>query len=530
MRKGGLLLAAALTMSAPAAAQGIEIPVTTGPQARGPVSGRILIFAQRAEPNSPTPSDLESSPFAPNDTVVIGRDVGNLVPGARVMVDAETDAAPAALSQLPPGRWRLQAVLDRNGDYNYGGRGEGDLVSDVVEATLPDRIPTLFLNREIPAPDADAMLQRVPAGDRAAVHTALERLEPIDFISPRLTDFWGLPTHVRGWVALPPGYRPEARTTYPVVYWTHGFGGTLAVSRMEAANRALRMARGELPPMIWVMLEEALPSGTHEFADSVNNGPWGAALTQELIPMLERRYRMDARPAGRFVTGHSSGGWAALWLQVHYPRLFGGSWPSSPDPSDFHEFTGVDIYRPNANAYVNPAGEPIAQVRDGGRVVVTTRDFARVEAALGPVGGQFASWEWVFSPRGSDGRPRPLFNRITGAVDPEVAAYWRDHYDIGHILERDWTRLRPNLNGKIHLTVGAADTFYLDVSARRLEAVLQRLGAHVDFTYVPDGTHFNLYQGGGLTQRIASGMYRVARPNIVWEPRATPLAAAPPPR
>jgi S-formylglutathione hydrolase FrmB len=516
--KPALLFAAALTIATPATAQ-IAIPVRTSPDAQETVSGRIIIFAQRTDPNRPAPRDIETSPFAPTETVVIGRDIGALAPGAVVTVDAESDAAPKGLSQLPSGRWHLQAVLDRNGDYNYGGRGEGDLVSDVVEATLPGALQPLVLSRQIPARGPDAMIGRVPEDQREAYRAALSRLEPIDFVSPRLSAFWGRPIRMRGWVALPPGYRPQARTTYPTVYWTHGFGGNLLSSRMEAANRIMRMESGELPPMIWVMLDQSSATGTHEFADSVNNGPWGGALTGELIPMLERRYRMDARSSGRFVTGHSSGGWAALWLQVRYPRLFGGAWPSSPDPSDFREFSGIDLYRPNANGYTNAAGQPIPLVRDGDRVVATVRDFALLESAIGPLGGQLSSFEWVFSPRGRDGRPMRFFDRNTGAVDPQVAAYWREHYDIAHIVERDWARLRPDLVGKIHVTVGDVDTFYLDRSARRLEALLARLGGNADFTYVPGGTHFNLYQGGGLTQRIATAMYRVARPNERWEPR-----------
>ena len=123
--------------------------------------------------------------------------------------------------------------------------------------------------------------------------------------------------------------------------------------------------------MIWVMLNESFSTGTVEFADSVNNGPWGFALTRELIPNLERQYRMDARPNGRFLTGHSSGGWATLWLQVAYPTIFGGTWSTAPDPSDFHNFTGPDIYAPHANVYRHPDGSPWMLMRMDRRDVVS---------------------------------------------------------------------------------------------------------------------------------------------------------------
>ncbi len=142
---------------------------------------------------------------------------------------------------------------------------------------------------------------------------------------------------------------------------------------------------------------------------------------------------MDARPSARFLTGHSArAAGRRLWLQVRYPKMFGGTWPTSPDPSDFHDFTNIDLYAPGANAYHDAHGKPIPLVRDHGKLIATLEQFAQLERVLGPYGGQFASFDWVFSPKGPDGRPLPLFDRATGDVDPEVAAYWRDHYDIAH--------------------------------------------------------------------------------------------------
>jgi S-formylglutathione hydrolase FrmB len=275
--------------------------------------------------------------------------------------------------------------------------------------------------------------------------------------------------------------------------------------------------------MIWVLLDESSPTGTHEFADSVNNGPWGEALTAELIPDLEARYRMDAKPSGRFLNGHSSGGWATLWLQTRYPTLFGGTWSTSPDPSDFHDFTGVDLYAPNANVYRRPDGSAYPLMRDHGKVLASLETFAELEAVLGAYGGQMSSFDWVFSPKGQDGRPEPMFDRVTGAVDPQVVAYWRDHYDIAYRLAHNWPALKPELDGKIHLIVGTADTFYLDGAAHKLQAVLDGLGAKSDFRYLPDRTHMDLYKIGddprGLLKVIAWEMYAVARPG------STPPAA-----
>src|SRR3569623_1257728 len=407
--------------------------------------------------------------------------------GCALLLGAAASAPrPAPLATRAPGRFRSQAVRDRNHDYAYNGRGPGDLVSPGVTVNLPGAIPTVTLDRVVPAAEP------APSADLAKYYPLVRAVE---FQSNAKPAFRGTPTFIRGWIALPPGY--DGKDRFPTVYSDGGFGSSLASAKRSAANMMRLMADGKAPPMIWVYLDHAGGTGTHEFADSANNGPWGTALTSELIPSLEREYRMDARPSGRFLTGHSSGGWSTLWLQVRYPKIFGGSWPTSPDPSDFHDFTNIDLYAPNANFYAGADGKPRPLIRDHGKVVANMVDFARSEAVMGPYGGQIASFEWVFSPRGIDGRPVPLFDRATGRIDPAVVAYWHDNYDIANILARDWAALKPDLDGKIHLTVGTADTFYLDGPAHRLEAVMKALGAKTDFRYLPDKTLFDLYERGG---------------------------------
>jgi hypothetical protein len=263
-------------------------------------------------------------------------------------------------------------------------------------------------------------------------------IEEQELLSPLLTRFSGNPTSIKAWVVLPPGYEKDASAHYPTVYYTHGFGGSLEYNLMQATMIRARMEAGTMPPMIWVMLDESCPQGTHEFADSVNNGPWGTALTTEFIPMLETKYRMDAKPTGRFLNGHSSGGWATLQLQINFPQVFGGTWSTSPDPSDFHNFTGPDLYAPHANVYRRPDGTAYPIMRIDGKVVATLEQFSKIEEVLGPYGGQITSFDWVFSPRSNSGAPKPMFDRVTGDVDPTVVAYWHDHYDLAHLVEEKW--------------------------------------------------------------------------------------------
>ncbi len=491
-------------------------------------SGRLLLFAidakdAEAATKDGKVDDVDTSPFFPTQTSVAAREVSRLVPGQVIDIDADHTAFPAGWSSLPPGDYYVQAVLDVNHDYNYTGRGAGDLISSVVKMHLPaSSIPTLDLDKTLPAHDPWVLSSRAPDALRKALPVARQHARLIDFDSPSLSAFWGRPIYMRGRVLLPPNYDAKSKKTWPVVYYTQGFGGNNDRVIGTLANVYAAMAKGDMPPMIWVFLDESSPTGTHEFADSVNNGPWGHALTTELIPHLESTYRMDADADGRFLQGHSSGGWATLWLQTRYPKIFGGTWSTSPDPSDFHDFTGVDLYAPNANVYYKPDGTPYPLVRNKGKVLATFQQFAKLERVLGPYGGQLASFEWVFSPKGKGGRPEQMFNRDTGAVDPAVVSYWRDHYDIAYCLQHNWPELKKNLDGKIHLYVGTADTFYLDGAAHKLKAVLDGLHAKSDIRFFPGRTHFDLYRIGddrnGLLKQISWSMYAIARPKSKLKP------------
>lgn len=503
--------------------------VQMGVASKQPTSGRLLLFAVEAKAaradalkasdgKSSAVDEVDANPFSATQTAVSAREVGRWMPGQEVDIDTDALADPVGFSHLPPGDYLVQAVLDVDHSYAYAGREGGDLVSKVVEVHLPAvAAPTIRLDKVLPMRDPWALSSRAPQAIRDALPAARAHATLIDFTSPSLSAFWGRPISMRGWVLVPPGYEAKSATRYPTVYYTQGFGGNNDRVQGTLASVYAAMSKGEMPPMIWVFLDESSPTGTHEFADSVNNGPWGHALTTELIPHLEASYRMDGDANGRFLNGHSSGGWATLWLQTRYPKMFGGTWSTSPDSSDFHDFSGIDLYAPHANVYHRADGSAYPLVRDHAKVLGTVEQFAKLERVLGAYGGQLASFEWVFSPRGKDGRPEPMFNRDTGAVDPAVIAYWRKHYDIAYRLQQHWPSLKPYVDGKIHLIVGTADTFYLDGAAHKLKAVLDGLHARSDFRFLPNKTHMNLYTVGkdhqALLKQISWEMYALARPH-----------------
>lgn len=306
--------------------------------------------------------------------------------------------------------------------------------------------------------------------------------------SPLLSAFWGRDIAIQAGVVIPPDRRPDERL--PVCWSIHGFGGSHRSAERAGPGLVKAMAEDGYPRMLYVYLNAACPLGHHEFADSVNNGPWGRALTEEFVPALEAEFGAAGTPGARFLTGHSSGGWSSLWLQVTYPDCFGGTWSTAPDSVDFRDFTGIDVYRFD-NAYRDPDGQPIQLVRRNGEFVMTLEDFVRREIARRDYGGQFASFDAVFSPRGEDGRPMPLFDRATGKIDPFVARSW-EKYDIVLQLRRNWATLGPRLAGKLKVYVGDQDSFRLEGACYLLRDALRELGSDGEVVIAAGRDHGSL--------------------------------------
>jgi S-formylglutathione hydrolase FrmB len=307
---------------------------------------------------------------------------------------------------------------------------------------------------------------------------------------------------MRAGVVLPPSFAKEPERKYPVVYEVMGFSGNHFGAFGAAARKAWDVAGTEV---VWVVLDANCRLGHHVFADSANNGPVGAALVEEFIPQLEKQYRGSGV---RFTTGHSSGGWSSLWLQVTYPDVFAGCWSTAPDPVDFRDFQKVDIYAKDSNIFTDAEGQRRPLARMGGKPVLYYQPFSDMEEFMGR-GGQLGSFEAVFSPRGADGKPRRLWDRKTGAIDPAVAKAW-EVYDIRLVLERNWKTLGPKLAGKIHVYMGEEDTFYLDGATRLLKVSLASLKSDAVVELFPGRDHGNLLTPA-LRKRIGEEMAAAVR-------------------
>jgi S-formylglutathione hydrolase FrmB len=258
-----------------------------------------------------------------------------------------------------------------------------------------------------------------------------------------------------------------------MAFQTHPPSADLKPGPLKAQEAAYKLYQdwtsGRLPRAIIMTIQHANPYFDDSYAvDSANVGPYGTAITQELIPYIEKKYRAIGQGWARAVFGGSTGGWEALGSQVFYPEFYNGAWVFCPDVVDFRAYPTTNIYE-DKNAYWldGPFGRvPRPSMRQAdGTLLSTMETMNRYELVLGTKGRsgeQFDIWQAVFSPAGKDGYPAPIFDKRTGEIDHDIAKYWKEHYDLSAIMQRDWKTLGPKLAGKLHFYVGEADTYYLD--------------------------------------------------------------------
>ncbi len=477
-------------------------------RSKTPVDGRMLLLLSTngdAEPRFQI-SD------GPATQLVFGVDVEGLAPGAEAVIDAAAFGYPLrSLAELPAGEYYVQALLHR---YETFRRSDGHTVK------LPmDRGEGQRWNAAPGNLYSTPLKLFIDPGKTAAVRIVLDReIPPIappkdtkyirheKILSERLTKFWGRPMHLGACLLLPEGFdeHPEAR--YPLVIFHGHFPYTFGDFRETPPDPGLEPDYSErfrlagynriqeeyahafykewtgkdFPRVIIVEIQHANPYYDDSYAvNSANLGPYGDAIVRELIPFIEKKYRGIGQGWARFLYGGSTGGWEALAAQVFYPDEFNGCFACCPDPIDFRAYTIVNIYE-HRNAYFVDSPwkrTPRPALRNYlGEVSATLEETNHRELALGThsrSGDQWDIWQAVFGPVGKDGYPQPIWDKLTGEIDRDVANYWKENFDLTHILQRDWKTLGPKLEGKIHIYVGDMDNYYLNNAVYLAEAFLE---------------------------------------------------------
>jgi len=488
----------------------------------GALDGRLLLMVS---------ADSSAEPrFQINDgpgtQLVFGMDVDGMAPGEAIMVNAGAYGFPVrSIAEIPAGTYRVQALLNRYETYHLAtgqtvklppDRGEGqqwntkpgNLYSTPVEVTIDPG------GRTVIRVSMDNVIPPIPDPPET------KYVKRVRIQSQKLSDFYGTPMYLGAHVLLPEGFDTHPDAHYPLVI-DHGhfpadFGGwrpeppdpEVACEyserfRLDCYNRIQQQAAHQFyedwtgpgfPRVLLIEIQHPTPYYDDSYAvNSASQGPWGDAIMQELVPEIERRFRGIGQGYARFTYGGSTGGWEAMAVQMFYPDDFNGAWIACPDPIDFRAYTVVNLYE-EKNAYFLGSRwkrTPRPGRRDGlGHVSVTLEETNHFELALGThsrSGQQWDIWEATFSPQAADGYPARIWDKETGAIDPDIAEHWKENYDLSYILRRDWDRgLGQKLKGKLHLYVGDMDNYYLNNAVYLVQDFLEKTanppyGGEVDY-------------------------------------------------
>jgi hypothetical protein len=492
-----------------------------------PLDGRLLVLISNDSTDEPRFQLTDGL----NTQLAFGIDVDGLDPGEIAIVDSRAFGYPLErINQIPSGSYRVQALLNR---YETFHRSDGHTVKlppDMGEGqqwnrkpgnlySAPARVTLRSDQPQVIRISLDSIIPPIPQ-PQDTKYLRHERIQ-----SELLSRFWGRPVYLGANILLPEGFDQHPDARYPLVidhgHFPHTFSpwretppdpnlapdsstrfrlkGYNRIQQEYAYNFYKEWTGPGFPRVLLIQIQHPTPYYDDSYAvNSENNGPYGDAIMQELVPYLEKKYRGLGQGWARFTYGGSTGGWEAMAVQMFYPDDFNGAWVACPDPLDFRAYELINIYQ-DRNAYYPESPWivlPRVSRRDYlGHVTGTVEIENRYELVIGTrgrSGGQWDIWQAVYSPVGSDGYPKPIWDKVTGEIDPQVAAFWREHYDLSHILQRDWNRLGPKLRGKLHIYVGEADNYYLNDAVYLVEEVLNSRTnppADAEIDYEPRAEH-----------------------------------------
>ncbi len=446
------------------------------------VTGRMFIIISRnSEPEVRFQAGRTGVPF-------FGVDVENLSPGEPAVIDVSTLGSPLeSLSELPAGDYYIQAVFNKYTEFK---RSDGHTVwmhNDQWEGQNWKRSPGNIYSdvRQVYIDPASSDVIRVEVTNiipPVVIPPDSQYVKRFRIQSQVLTEFWGQPMYLGMVVLLPKGYDEHPDVYYPVVY-NQGHFSLSAPLGFEGGRRSVReeWLGPDFPRFIAVTLQHPCPYFDDSYGvDSPSVGPYGTAIHEELIPEFERRFRAIREPYARVLTGGSTGGWISFALQAYYPDFYGGTWSFAPDPLDFRNVEGINIYE-DLNAFYKvhewrTVPTPNSRIPETGEINLTSKQrnhFELVNGTKGRSGEQIDIWSAVFGPLGDDGYFKPLFDKYTGEMDPSVAQAWKENYDIRYYLEQNWSTIGPKLVGKLHIFAGTMDNYYLDIGVKHTEAFLE---------------------------------------------------------
>ena len=498
-----LLLANVMTLSGQSYPVKIEATVDPSVRANFDPDARLFLFFSKYEFSPPY------TQIWPNGgNAVFGKNLHWAVDQHLMVSDLSGWSKTPAwnLEAVPAGTYYVQILWDQDQTESRID-APGNLISAVKKVEINQNSTLQFnLNEVIP--------------ERTIIENPLVKY--FEMTSDTLSAWWGKPVLVKASVLLPSGFYDHPDASYPVRYHVAGYGG-----RYTRINRVMDpenpfsswWTSGDAPQIITIYLDGEGPFGDSYQLDSDNSGPYGYALTHELGPKIEALYRGAGTPKLRFVDGCSTGGWVSLALQLYYPDFFNGCWSYSPDAIEFNNYQLINIYK-DKNAFTNEYGLERPVMREtSGEPMMLMREFINYENVQGKTdtyvtsGGQFSAHTALYSPKGTDGLPVPLFDPFTGDIDPNVAEHWKK-YDLTLYSQENWTSLGPKVQGKLNIWMGDMDNFYLNLGTRAFDEFIQSTdNPHSDavIRFTPMKGHCEEYDQRTILEAMAMKVKSITR-------------------
>ncbi len=480
--------------------------ITYSSENEGPFDGRLLLMLS----TNPEGEPRNQINDGPNTQIVFGKNVEGWQPGEAITFDAGDFGYPYnSLTQLPDGEYVVQALLHKYETFNLSTGHTVKLPMDRGEGQKWNRAPGNLYSTPKRVSVRGGALVAVEMDQEIPPITPPEDTEFIKHIrmkSDLLSEFWGRDMYLGAHVLVPKGFDERTDAKYPLIinhgHFPYDFGGFRTtppdpdlepdysarfdvegyniIQQQEAYDFYQKWVSDDFPRFLIIKIQHPTPYYDDSYAvNSASQGPWGDAITYELIPYIEEQFRGIGQPWSRFLYGGSTGGWEALAAQVMYPTEYNGCFAACPDPIDFRAFCLTNIYE-HENAYYieGPHKKTLVPGHRNylGEVTSTLRDMNYRELALGDKtrsGQQWDIWEATYSPQGDDGYPVRLWDKITGEINPEVAAYWKENYDLRYIMERDWGKIGNDLEGKVRIYCGDMDNYYLNNAVYLTEEFLE---------------------------------------------------------
>lgn len=485
-------------------------------------NGRLLLMI--------TKDSLKEPRFQINDSndtgIIVGKNVQQWKPNQKESFNSSLKAYPIEeLDQLKSGTYFVQALFHKYDTFNLSNGHTVQLPMDQGEGqhwnTSPKNIYSkpikIEYNKHGKSPIEILITEEIPPIEPIKNSKYIKHVK---IKSELLSEFWGRPMYLQANVLVPHGFNKESKTQYPLMVFHGHFPKTIGgfrttpptapekdtifstrfgitgykyIQEKEAYDFYKNWVSDDFPRFLVIEIQHQNPYYDDSYAvNSANLGPYGDAITYELIPQIEKMFNGVGEGWGRFLYGGSTGGWEALAVQVFYPKQYNGCFAACPDPIDFRAYTVVDLYKDKNAYYKSGTFRKILRpgMRDGkGHIKTQLIDMNRRELILGDKGrsgDQWDIWQAVYSPVGKDGYPKPIWDKLTGEIDHDVANYWKENYDLRHIMQRDWDKIGKDLEGKINIYCGDMDNYYLNNAVVLTEEFLESTktpyyGGEVDY-------------------------------------------------